>query len=249
MTLYNKVASGSSGNSIIYFNDIMVDLGVAYKRVSHYLKDINYLVISHKHKDHLNLSSIKRMNKNYPNIKILGNAEVIEVLENEGIDNLLKVNANEEYTLSNFVIKPVELKHDVLNYGFKIFKKVNERVLYLDNEENNKERVISIFHATDTYDLVGIEAIDFDAYFVEFNHNEKLINKNIAQKKAKKVYAYEMNSKQYHQSNERIIKWLLNNNVSGLVVPLHISNESNSKKIMNSLKDVMAEVFNWECYL
>lgn len=43
----NIIASGSSGNAIILENGICLDMGVSYKKIKPYLKDIKVIFISH----------------------------------------------------------------------------------------------------------------------------------------------------------------------------------------------------------
>lgn len=68
--------SSSSGNSI-YFKHAraLIDLGFAYKRYREYdpnfFFSVDYIFLTHEHSDHLNLSTLMRVAKLYPNIKII----------------------------------------------------------------------------------------------------------------------------------------------------------------------------------
>lgn len=46
---YEIIKTGSDGNCIILGDNIMLDIGVAYKNVKNYLKDIKFIFISHRH--------------------------------------------------------------------------------------------------------------------------------------------------------------------------------------------------------
>ena len=62
MKEYNLIASGSSGNCIIYKKHIMVDIGIKKKDkdlIEPYLDDIKVIIITHRHSDHLQLPLMK----------------------------------------------------------------------------------------------------------------------------------------------------------------------------------------------
>lgn len=50
---YEILGSSSKGNSIILENKLLLDCGVSYAKLKHYLKNIKLIFISHVHKDHL----------------------------------------------------------------------------------------------------------------------------------------------------------------------------------------------------
>lgn len=231
-TLFNKLASGSSGNAIIYHNEILVDLGVAYKTIKPFLDTIKYLLLTHRHGDHYNISAILRLATNYPDIVIIGNSDVINDLEEYGVENTYVINSNEWYELGDYTIATVETVHDKPNVAYRIIKPLFENDKYIKDYK--------LFHATDLRDLFDVEAIGYDAYFIEFNHDENIIAENIAKKRAKNVFAYENNAKQFHQSNQRAYKWLKKNNTAnGLIVPLHISKKNNKEEyVENYIREI-----------
>lgn len=68
--------SGSEGNSV-YLKPYrtLIDLGLPYKRYEEYnpmfFLDVDYIILTHHHNDHLNPSTLHRILKNYPHIKII----------------------------------------------------------------------------------------------------------------------------------------------------------------------------------
>lgn len=221
--MYKIIESGSGGNAIIYHNEILVDLGVAYKTISPFLDTIKYLLLTHRHGDHYNISAILRLATDYPDIVIIGNADVIGDLEEYGLENIYVINSNEWYELGDYTIATADTYHDKPNVAYRIIKPIFEGDKYVKDYK--------LFHATDLHDLFDIEAEGYDAYFVEFNHCENIINENIKKKRQRKVFAYERNAKQYHQSNQRAFKWLKKNDTAnGLIVPLHISKQNNTEE-------------------
>lgn len=226
-TLYNLIESGSSGNAIIYHDEILVDLGVAYKTISPFLDTIKYLLLTHRHGDHYNISAIIRLATNYPDIVIIGNHDVITDLEEYGIENTYVIDSNEWYELGDYTIASVDTFHDKPNIAYRIIKPLFENDKYIKDYK--------LFHATDLHDLFDVEAKGYDAYFIEFNHCENIIYENIVKKQRARVFAYENNAKQYHQSNQRAYKWLKKNNTAnGLIVPLHISKQNNKEEIIEN---------------
>ena len=143
-----------------------------------------------------------------------------DILDTINIRNLMYIKPNIKYAVANFTFMAHELKHNVLNvgYSFEIFK---------DDE------IFKIFHATDTYDLEGIEAPGFDIYGIEFNHDEVEIEKDINKKKIMGIYSHEVSSSMNHMSFQRADKWLSKNFEYGKskVIPLHLSSsyQSNEK--------------------
>ena len=222
-TLYNIIATGSSGNAVIYHNEILVDLGVAYKVIKPFLTTIKYLLLTHTHGDHYNLSAILNLAVDYPDIVILGSNEIIKDLESYGIKNTYGINANEWYELGDYTIATVNTYHDKPNVAYRIVKPIFVNDKYVKDYK--------LFHATDCYDLADVEAINYDAYFIEFNHCEKIIDNNIKKKAERKTFSYERNAKQFHQSNQRASKWLKKNNkANGIIVPLHASKSNNKEE-------------------
>lgn len=98
-----------------------------------------------------------------------------------------------EYTYPSLwlTVRPERLVHNVPNCGYKLM--------------SGGER---IFYATDTGTLDGVEARDFDWYFVEANHQREELEARIKLKKAAGEYAYECEAKRNHLSREQAEDWL-----------------------------------------
>lgn len=68
--------SGSEGNSV-YLKpyNTLIDLGLTYKTYQEYnpsfFLDVDYIIITHHHGDHLNPSTLHRILKNYPHIRVI----------------------------------------------------------------------------------------------------------------------------------------------------------------------------------
>ena len=71
--------SGSKGNSAsIYYENtgFLIDIGKPYRHIEPYLFNKQFILISHRHQDHLVYTTYKKIRENFPHIKILGNADV-----------------------------------------------------------------------------------------------------------------------------------------------------------------------------
>ena len=102
------------------------------------------------------------------------------------------------WTISGFGlcnVTPVPLKHDVPNCGYKI-------------EFNTGEKA---FYATDTANLNGIKAPNYDLYLVESNYITDEIKTRMDAKKEAGEFIYEDRVIQYHLSREACDKWLGSN--------------------------------------
>lgn len=220
MTNYKIIATGSSGNAVVYHEEILVDLGVGITKITPHLGGIKYLLLTHKHGDHFNLNAILTVATENPELMIIGHEEVIQVLQDYGLENTHAIPSNEWLGLGEYTIASFDLKHDVKNIGYRIIKPIFKEGFYMKDYK--------IVHATDTYDLEGIEAKDYDLYMIEFNHAEDLINENIAERQKQGKYSYEINARNNHQSNERAVKWLEENiGPDSEIIPLHPSNTNN----------------------
>lgn len=91
-------------------------------------------------------------------------------------------------------MRPIGLVHNVQNCGYCIC---------IGNER--------AFYATDTSNLDGIKARDYDLYLVEANHTQAEIEARIAAKQAAGEFAYEYAAAKNHLSREQAMDWLAEN--------------------------------------
>ncbi|MDS3871847.1 hypothetical protein [Staphylococcus hominis] len=149
---YEIISTGSKGNSVI-INDIMVDCGVAFKRLKEYLYDIKYLLLTHIHSDHIKPTTLKRIKKEFPHIKVIGNYEIAQLYD---VDHI--INAGFPMDIDNYTFEAFECVHDVVTYGY---------TWSFDNNE--------IIYATDTNSLENAPSKKYDYLFLESNYDvEKL---------------------------------------------------------------------------
>lgn len=190
--MYKVIATGSTGNAVLYHDCILVDCGVSYSKIKPYLSKIQIILLTHSHKDHINISTIKSIKKERPSIRIGCCEWMVDLLY--GIKKVDVYKIGEVYDYGYFSVSPVQLYHDVENCGYRIFS------------DGTK-----IFHATDTAHLGGITAKGYDLYAIEHNYNEDTVYDNIAKVEAEGRFAYQRGSINSHLSEQQAREFIFNN--------------------------------------
>ena len=188
--MYKVISSGSQGNAILYHNSILVDIGIPFASLLPYIHNIQLVLLTHEHKDHFNLTTIKKLIFERPSIRI-GCCNWFETLQGRNIDIYEIGNT---YNYGKFSISPVKLYHDVPNCGYRIVK---------DD--------FKIFHATDTAHLNGIEAKNYDLYALEANYNEETVFGSINQKELEGRFAYQKGAINSHLSEQQANDFIFRN--------------------------------------
>jgi mRNA degradation ribonuclease J1/J2 len=203
--MFTVLSSGSTGNCVIYHNSIAVDMGVSFSTIKHYKNNLQIVLLTHCHGDHLNLSTIKKLAFERPTLRFACGEFLTEFLE--GIKNVDVLEAGKIYDYGQFKVSPIHLYHDVKNFGYRIFK--------------NDTKII---HATDTAHLEGITAKDYDLYAIEANYNEDTIFESIKRKKEKGEFAYQEGAINSHLSEQQARDFIFKNRgVNSKVLRLHES--------------------------
>lgn len=145
--------------------------------------------------DHLNISCVKRIAVERPTVRFCGNEDVCRMFTLAGVParSIDVLRAGKRYNYGAFVLEPFDLYHDVPNLGLKIYMG-GEKILY----------------AVDT-GYIDVEARNFDAYFIERNHEEAEIAARIAEKQARGEFSYETRAARYHLSQEQAMDFLVKN--------------------------------------
>ncbi|MBS4750993.1 MBL fold metallo-hydrolase [Carnobacteriaceae bacterium zg-ZUI78] len=195
---YEIIASGSKGNCVVIEN-IMIDCGVSFNRIKEQLYNVDYLLLTHIHSDHINVSTLKKIKKLFPNILMIGNYEVANYVD-------IDIIANSGYHVKNVPIDflPFECVHDVLTYGYMWTMK--------------KKRII---YATDTNNLNNVPNDEkFDYFFIESNYDEDKIK--LAQ--AKKGYDPKMSAIRHLSTQKaKAFYYLRRKNKQSKLIELHKS--------------------------
>lgn len=200
------IGSSSSGNAVVYNDCALVDIGVPYVSIKPYVKQLQVVLLTHVHSDHLNIRTLKRLCKERPSVRIACGEWMLDKLEeiNNPIDVL---EFGQWYDYGTFQVAMGKLYHDVPNCFYRF------------NFDGYKA-----FHATDTAHLKGITAKGYDLYAIEHNYCEDKAEQIIEQAMKNGEFSHVMSSINSHLSVQQAHKWLLENmNTDSKVVRLHES--------------------------
>ena len=181
-------------------NNILVDCGVSYNKLKTVVGDLRLVLLTHIHSDHFQPSTVKLLVNNRPLLRFVCGAWMVEPLLMAGVQpsniDIVDVGKAYQYRLGSdtVIISPVQLYHDVPNFGYRI---------YYGSEK--------VFYATDTARLDGIIAKGYDLYLIEANYEEAEMQKRIEGKRANGEYIYELGAMRCHLSKQQADNWLYNN--------------------------------------
>lgn len=161
--------------------NVMVDCGLPFKHLKEYLYDVDYLLITHTHQDHIKPSTFNAIRKQFPNITTISNYEVASKYK---IDEIVDIGF--EHEIGEYTFEPFTGEHDVLVYGY--VWKVGD---------------IQIIYATDMNNFLNAPDIKYDLLFLESNHDIKKL-KAAKRSNMKRKYGYDVfASGQRHCSTQK----------------------------------------------
>ncbi len=200
---YDILATGSNGNAVVVNGEILIDCGVPYKTLekSGYIKGLKLVLLTHEHGDHFNPATVGRLHRERPALRwgccewmvphLLGakvDKRVVKLFDTDVWDW--------DISIPYVFIMPQGIPHDVKN------------CCWCFSFRNGEE---SLFYATDTSTLDGIEAKGYNLYLIEANHTKGEIEARIAEKQARGEFAYEVRAARDHLSREQAEEWLARN--------------------------------------
>lgn len=196
---YKILASGSAGNAVIIEDRILIDCGVSFKALKDYYKGLQLVLLTHIHGDHFNKSTIAKLAKERPTLRFGCCEWLVQELVSCGINkrniDLFTEFENMHYSVG-YSVESFNLKHDVLNCGWKI--------IFDDG--------YSYFYATDTCSLDNVEAKNCDMYFIEGNYEDKNdLEKRKQNHIEKGEFYYEDRVEKTHLSQVKATEWLMEN--------------------------------------
>lgn len=196
MITYKILSTGSKGNAVIVHDFALIDCGVPYRMIQPYIGQLKLVLLTHIHSDHFRASTIRRIAAERPTIRFACGRWLTPHLAQAGVPvsniDIMEPSIMYGYGLLNII--PVELVHDVPNFGYKLH--------FRDGK---------VFYATDTNSLNGIRAHHYDLYMVEANYEDDVIQQKISEKKAAGEYAYEVRVLKTHLSKAECDNWLYAN--------------------------------------
>lgn len=172
------VASGSKGNAVI-FDNVLIDIGVPYKRIQRLLRHIDYIFISHRHGDHINITTLETINKQWPKIKVYTNQDVLDFIAEKGSKAKAELFPRRGLRYKKFgatkLWRTFPLSHSVPNNGFECMTISAEDIRSLH------------LHMTDTKVVPNV-AIKYDTVYCEVNYFQNWYDDNKAEAHAAGKY-------------------------------------------------------------
>ena len=211
---YTVISTGSKGNCVIIGGKVMVDCGVSWKAIKPYVKNLQIVLLSHAHSDHIRPSTIRKLQEERPTLRFGCGKWLLPSVIACGVSkrriDVYIPNIKTRYS-DDLQLIMTPLKHNVSNCGYK---------LYINGEK--------IFYATDCNNLDGIDAKGYDLYMIEANYEDNEIQDRIAEKEANGQYVYEYQVLQNHLSKKKADKFIGENaGINSKFVYLHGHEGSN----------------------
>lgn len=193
---YNIIATGSDGNAVLIESSILIDCGVPFKTLKPYISQLKLVLLTHIHGDHFNKATIRRLAQERPALRWGCGSWLVADLRECGVNpkNIDVLEHETEYKYSIASVIPVRLTHNAPNQGYKLVFPHGK-----------------VFYATDTNDLYGITAKDYDLYLIEANYTDEEIQERIAEKEERGEFAYERNVLENHLSKAKCDEFLTQN--------------------------------------
>lgn len=146
---YKIIATGSTGNAVRIEN-LMFDCGIPFKEMKEELYKVDSLFITHSHSDHVKEATLKAIRKEFPRIKVYGNANVAYQFDVDVVVGTAPVKLKRNRT-----VIPFDGVHDVPVTGYLV-----------------KMKDINLLYMTDTAKVELPEDIPLDYVFLESNYDE-----------------------------------------------------------------------------
>ena len=147
---YHIIGTGSSGNAVRIEN-IMFDCGIPFGKMKEDLYLVDTLLITHSHGDHIKASTLDRIRKEFPIIKVYANADVAYQYDVDKVIGTCPFKLKGERT-----VIPFDGVHDVPVTGFIV-----------------QMKGLNILYMTDTARVNPPEEIPLDYIFLESNFDER----------------------------------------------------------------------------
>ena len=191
---YDVLATGSSGNAVVINGTILIDCGVPFKTLEPVKKGLKLVLLTHVHGDHFRPQTVRALHKERPTLRFGCCEWMVGPLLESGVDkrviDVLTPGFCSVYK-GLCTVMPEGLTHDAPNCGYHIWSGDD-----------------TLFYATDTATLDGIEANGYDLYLIEANHTREDLEARARAKLENGEYAYELRAAQNHLSKEQALDWL-----------------------------------------
>lgn len=203
------IATGSKGNAVLLDGRILIDCGVPFSKIQPYIKDLEFVVLTHIHGDHFYPNTLLRIHRIRPAVRFVCGPNLLAELLNLGIcaysvyvatplfpKRFVPAKDGEAITFS-----PVALVHNVENYGW---------LISFGTRRNDGTAVFRALYATDTR-YIPREFPGLDLYMVERNHTREDLERRQEARKASGEFSHEDIVAAVHMSAETVDEWLSRN--------------------------------------
>lgn len=210
--MYKIIASGSTGNAVLYLNSILIDCGVPFMLLREHVQNMQIVLLTHEHSDHFNPITIRRLAKERPALRFGCGKHLFYKLLTAGVKqrNIDVFEVGKWYDYVQFKISPIKLYHDVENIGYRI-----------------NHKLFNIIHCTDTATLEGITAKNYDLFALEHNYDEETVWETIEAIESKGGFAHQRGAINSHLSEQQARNFYFENKgENSQLIRLH---ESKSK--------------------
>ena len=147
---YNIIGTGSSGNAVRIEN-IMFDCGIPFTKMKEDLYQVDTLLITHSHGDHVKAATFERIRKEFPLIKIYANADVAYQFDVDKVVGTCPFRLH-----GKRIVIPFDGVHDVPVTGYIV-----------------QMKGMNILYMTDTAKVDPPEDYPLDYVFLESNFDER----------------------------------------------------------------------------
>lgn len=208
--IYRVIRTGDF-NGYLVFNRVLIDVGIPFSAIKDHVYNLDMVLLTHSHGDHLNLTTLKRIQDEVPFLPVYAGVHLEKTLVDAGIKNINIIKEGLNYERKGIMFKPFSLTHDVPNIGY-----------HLRDFETKK----TVIHMTDTGQLPMETAFQADVVAIEFNHDETMMDELIDEGMRKTGFSHYMSSRFNHLSFQKA-RFFIEQRTQGeekiTVVKLHTS--------------------------
>lgn len=208
--VYKIISSGSTGNCVFLFERILVDIGVPFSRIKDVYKNVQLLTWSHKHSDHINKETVKRLVFERPSLRIAICEHEYERAVESGCKNIDVLKNGVWYDYGEFQIATFKTYHDCPSNGWRF-----------------KYKDFKVFFVTDSFTLEGITAPNYTHYLCESNYDSETVWDKINDRESRGEYAHQRGAINSHLSEQQANEFYFNNRAEhSRLIRLHGSTTS-----------------------
>lgn len=173
--------TGSKGNcASIYYKNLgfLIDIGKPYKNIEPFLYDKQFILITHKHGDHIKWTTYKKIRENFPHIKILSNSTVNHELIQRKLPEVDVIFTDDfQVQIGDVKITSLQNYHGIKEeytetHGF-VFETPEQNLLFATDLSNLLDYESYLLTNDLRLDIILLEA-NYDPQVIEFSEYTKL---------------------------------------------------------------------------